>query len=381
MVFSRFLVLGAIGVFLTSLPFSAYIMFQLKNALRQWYRQYHRDLPWRSTTDPYLIWVSEVVLQQTRIAQGMGYYLEFTRRFPDVRSLAMAQEDEVLKQWQGLGYYSRARNMHAAAKDIWFNRAGVMPSSYSEWLQIKGVGNYTAAAISSICFGEPVAAIDGNVNRVISRLFAIDLFPGSTRGKALIASAASELIDDSDPGGSNQALIELGALVCVKSPDCVHCPVSSFCAAYALQLTMLLPVRKPKAAARIRYFHYLIPIFDGTTWMRKRPSGDIWEGLYDFPLIEKYPDLSESPHQLLVCDIPSAVYGADFSVKPLAREYTHPLTHQSLKIRFYALLANQKPSLDTSSFVPVSTAEIDNYPLPGIIDRFLAENGLFDCAG
>jgi len=356
-------------------------MYELKIALRDWYRQYHRDLPWRSTTDPYLIWISEVVLQQTRIAQGTRYYLEFTRRFPDVHALAMAEEDEVLKQWQGLGYYSRARNLHAAAKEIWFNRSGRLPSSYKEWLQIKGVGHYTAAAISSICFGEPVAAIDGNVNRVIARLFGIDLFPGSSRGKALIASAAAELVDESDPGMSNQALIELGALVCGKSPDCPNCPVALYCAARVRQQTLLLPVRKPKATARIRYFHYLIPIFDGTTWMHKRPSGDIWEGLYDFPLIEKHPDLSEAPHQLRVCDIPSAVYGGDFSVKPLAGEYTHPLTHQSLKIRFYVLFTNRKPLLDSPSFVPVSTAEIDNYPLPGIIDKFLAENGSFDCTG
>ncbi len=352
-------------------------MFELTIALRDWYNQYHRDLPWRNTTDPYLIWISEVILQQTRIAQGTRYYLDFTRHFPDVKSLALAPQDEVLKVWQGLGYYSRARNLHAAAKQIWFNRSGNLPASYREWLEVKGVGHYTAAAISSICFRESVPAVDGNVNRVITRLFAIELHPATARAKALITEAAARLMDPSDPGQSNQALIELGALVCVKVPDCTLCPVQFFCAAFREQKVSQLPVRRPKPAARVRYFHYLIPLYKGTTWMRRRPSGDIWEGLYDFPLVEKYPDLSETPHQLTASDIPDQVYGPVFSVQPLAGEYTHPLTHQSLKIRFYALLTDRAPSLDSPAFVAVSTAEIGSFPLPGIIDRFLAENGSF----
>ncbi|MCJ7715495.1 MAG: A/G-specific adenine glycosylase, partial [Anaerolineales bacterium] len=215
--------------------------------IRGWYEKNKRDLPWRRTRDPYKIWMSEVILQQTRVNQGTKYYLRFIKSFPDVTALARADEDEVLKLWQGLGYYSRARNLHQAAKSVVEQMKGEIPGSYADLLKLKGVGGYTASAIASICFREPRAVVDGNVSRVIARLYGMDEPINSTRGGKLINSLAHDLLDRNDPGTHNQAMMEFGALQCVPvSPDCEKCPLMNYCEAWATGRVNLLPVKIPK---------------------------------------------------------------------------------------------------------------------------------------
>ena len=226
--------------------------------LRGWYRIHKRELPWRESSDPYVIWISEIILQQTRVAQGMDYFLRFTGRFPDVASLASAEEDEVLKYWQGLGYYSRARNLHAAAKDIMERFGGVFPERYEDVISLKGVGEYTAAAIVSFVWGRPYPVVDGNVFRVLSRLFAVDIPIDTAKGKKAFAELAGLVMDPRHAGQHNQAMMELGALQCVpQNPDCEACPLKGRCAAYGAGEVQAYPVKRAKARTRDRYFHYL----------------------------------------------------------------------------------------------------------------------------
>ena len=260
---------------------------EIRDKIRIWYQGNKRHLPWRDIRDPYRIWVSEIILQQTRVIQGMDYYHNFLDRFPDLESLASADELEVLKVWEGLGYYSRARNMHAAAKDLVNNYNGRFPESYSGLLGLKGVGPYTAAAVSSIAFSEPRAVVDGNVHRILSRLFGIAEPPSGYLPSSGIARKAGEILDLEDPGTHNQAVMELGALICTPlSPNCPSCPVRQDCIAYKEDRIKDLPLRTRPPKKRIRYFHYLV-IRDGHgTWLGRRKTNDIWQGLWEFPLIE-----------------------------------------------------------------------------------------------
>ena len=260
---------------------------EIRKNIRDWYHSHKRPLPWRETTDPYQIWVSEIILQQTRVIQGMDYYLRFLAKFPDLECLARADEDEVLKIWQGLGYYSRARNMHAAARYIYNNKEGIFPSTYPGILELKGVGPYTAAAVASLAFGEPRAVVDGNVHRVLSRLFGIEEAQGGYRISSRIAKEAEKLLDQEDPGTHNQAIMELGAMVCTPAqPDCRECPVQNHCVANLQNRTAELPVRSRPVPKRRRYFHYLVVQNGNGIWIGPRKEKDIWQGLYEFPLIE-----------------------------------------------------------------------------------------------
>jgi A/G-specific adenine glycosylase len=344
---------------------------KISNILAAWYQDHKRDLPWRLTRDPYAIWVSEIILQQTRVLQGVEYYRSFMEQFPDLRSLAEARLEKVLRIWQGLGYYSRARNMHAAAHQIVMDHGGVFPSTYQEMLTLKGIGPYTAAAISSIAFNEPQAVVDGNVHRVLARLFGI-YEPYSTAGsKCKICQQAEVLLDRSEPGIHNQAIMEFGALVCTPAnPSCQFCNLQTHCTAFKNNLVNELPVRNKAIKRKQRYFHYFIVNSDNGILIRQRTGKDIWQDLYDFPLIETprqetLKGLIKSPnwHQ----------WFGDNEVRPdrISKIFRHILTHQVIHAKFYHLAHVPPDMLTGSPFLEVPISEISKYPVPKLIENYL----------
>lgn len=324
-----------------------------KNILK-WYDSSQRELPWRETKDPYFIWLSEVILQQTRIEQGLPYYLSFIDAFPSVFDLANAQEDEVLKHWQGLGYYSRARNLHFTAKEIALKYDGRFPNTYSELLRLKGIGPYTAAAISSICFNENIAAIDGNVQRVISRYFGIEYPIDRNPGKKMIENLAQEHTCSSRPGDYNQALMDFGSLVCTpKTPKCGSCPLNEACVAFRQNAQDRWPTKKTKAPIKERTLNYSVLIQKNKIALRKRGAGDIWKGLYDFPEIES---VSLSHFQL----------GEPFA--NLIATQTHKLSHRLLTINYYFMPYSGSQN---GEYKWVSLGDLSNFAVPRPIDTFL----------
>lgn len=259
--------------------------YRFSQQIRSWYKIHKRDLPWRDTQNPYIIWLSEIILQQTRVQQGLPYFHRFLEAYPTVEALAQTASEDILKLWEGLGYYSRARNLHAAAKTVAEN--GRFPETYKGLKQLKGVGDYTAAAIASFAYDEPVAVVDGNVNRVIARYLGIHKPINSTEGKKLFKKKAQELLDPSHPAEHNQAIMEFGALHCVpKNPDCKNCPLSHDCSAYSTGQVSLLPVKIKKQKTKTVFLHYLvIDTPQGNTVLKRRPDRGIWAGLYEFPVI------------------------------------------------------------------------------------------------
>ena len=256
-------------------------MSRFGEILIRWYQENKRDLPWRNTKDPYKIWISEIILQQTRVVQGYDYYCRFINRFPDVFALAEADEDEVMKYWQGLGYYSRARNLHEAARSI--AGRGVFPNTYEEVRKLKGVGDYTAAAICSFAYDMPYAVVDGNVYRVLSRWMGIEEPIDTVRGKKLFAALADELLERSVPALYNQAIMDFGAIQCVpSSPSCLFCPLSDSCVALQKGLVDALPMKQHKTKVTNRYFIYFYVRAGEYTFLHKREAGDIWHNLYEF---------------------------------------------------------------------------------------------------
>ena len=299
---------------------------QFTKTILKWYEENRRSLPWRGTTDPYPIWLSEIILQQTRIAQGQAYWERFMERFPTVQDLADAPEEEVLRLWQGLGYYSRARNLHAAAKQV--AAAGRFPDTLDGIRALKGVGDYTAAAIGSIAFGLPAAVVDGNVYRVLARYFGIATPIGTPEGKKVFTALAQEHLPAGQAADFNQGMMDFGALQCTpQHPDCPGCPLRQTCRAFREGRTALLPVKKAGPAIRQRFFTYLYIRCQGQTAFRKRPAGDIWQGLWE-------PLLFEGP-------LPEA-YGTAVLLKKGVR---HQLTHQLIVADFYYLETEKKPSL------------------------------------
>ena len=274
------------------------IMSEFADTLIDWYEKNKRDLPWRDTQDPYRIWISEIILQQTRVAQGYDYYIRFMQRFPDVFALAEADEDEVMKYWQGLGYYSRARNLHAAARSI--REAGTFPTTYEGVKALKGVGDYTAAAICSFAYGLPHAVVDGNVYRVLSRWLGVDTPIDSTQGKKLFAQVADEMMDKAHPALYNQAIMDFGALQCTpSSPDCLSCPLADSCVALAQRKVGQLPVKQHRTKVTDRFFNYIyVRTYGGETFIRKRTGNDIWKNLYEPVLIETDEDLTGRDDEL-----------------------------------------------------------------------------------
>jgi len=273
------------------------------NILIAWYLHNKRSLPWRETKDPYHIWLSEIMLQQTRVAQGLPYYEKFVSAFPTVHNLADASEDTVLKLWQGLGYYSRARNLHATAKYISNDLNGVFPNTFEELLKLKGVGDYTASAIGSICFNLPTAVVDGNVYRVLSRFFNINTPINSSEGIKTFKKLAQELLDTSNPGEFNQAIMEFGARQCApQSPDCPNCVFNDKCLAFQTKKVKELPVKIRKTTVKKKYFNYLVFISDDQkTILQQRLEKGIWQQLYEFPLIEadKLISITEKKKRLI----------------------------------------------------------------------------------
>lgn len=338
--------------------------------LQHWYHIHKRNLPWRDTRDPYLIWISEIILQQTRVAQGYNYFVRFTLQFPDIKTLATANEEDILKCWQGLGYYSRARNLHAAAKQIMQQHNGIFPQAYNDILQLKGVGDYTAAAIASFAFQLPHAVVDGNVYRFLSRFFGIQTPINSSKGKQEFYELANKLIDIARPDLHNQAIMEFGALQCIPvSPDCSSCPLQAGCFAFENSKIAFLPVKDKTTKVTHRYFYHFILDAGNDLFIHKRTSKDIWQNLYEFPLFEcnsptELPDImaSEWFHNLSS--------GKNIKISGQSSEIKHILSHQVIHAKFYTLCCEPdiKPPLP---YIRIGKTELARYPISRLTEKFL----------
>ena len=401
-----------------------YSFMKFSGRIIQWYLLNKRDLPWRETKDPYAIWLSEVILQQTRVDQGLSYYHRFLTAFPKVKDLADAEEFEVMKLWQGLGYYSRARNLHSTAKSIVEKHGGVFPNRYEDIIALKGIGPYTAAAIASFAFGLPFATVDGNVYRILSRIFGLEIPIDSTIGKKQFAQLGNELLDKTQPGLFNQAMMELGALICSpKNPQCDICPFKKDCKAKALDLIDVLPVKEKKVKVKVRVFHYLVMSDEKSVVMKRRGAGDIWQGLFDFPVIEDMKPLNnaelikvvlekgwvrglkkggEEPridggydrngggasgggasgggasgggasggkHGLSGKGGKERNNGAEFNLTLLAGPIKHILTHQHIQAYFYKVQLNNLIKIEPG-WTKVQLKAVHELPIPRLIDKFL----------
>ena len=323
-------------------------------------------MPWRKTRDPYAIWLSEVILQQTRVNQGMSYFHAFLERFPTVNDLAAAQQDDVLETWQGLGYYSRARNLHATAKQIVNEFNGVFPSRYADLLLLKGIGPYTAAAISSFAFGEDQAAVDGNVIRVVSRLFSITEDVRLPKVQSNIKELAQGLLPIGQSYTFNQAMMELGATVCTPGkPRCMVCPVVDFCEAHKAGIQATLPVKSALRARRTRYLNYLLLEFDGALLFKKRGPKDIWEGLYEPLLMESEHSFSSaSEFWQFFPEVEELALEAHFY--PVSK---HILSHQELRISLLRVVVSKSIFSETGIWIPL--AEVQALPKPVVFSKIL----------
>ncbi|MEE4001156.1 A/G-specific adenine glycosylase [Tenacibaculum sp. FZY0031] len=333
-----------------------------------WYSKNKRSLPWRKTKDPYRVWLSEIMLQQTRVAQGLPYFLKFTEAFPTVFALAKANESEVLKLWQGLGYYSRARNLHFTAKFVANELKGEFPKTYKELLTLKGVGDYTASAIASICYDEPVAVVDGNVYRVLSRYFGIATPINSTKGVKEFKELAQTLIDVSQPGVYNQAIMDFGALHCKpQNPLCSECPLANSCVAFAKNRVKELPVKEKKIKVKKRYFNYLVPITENNeTVLEERKGKGIWQGLYQFPLVETQKKTAED--ELMESEQFKKLFPKETTVSLFnTDDIIHKLSHQHLITKFWVVKTTDV-NTETTDWTTVKER-----PVPVLIDKFLEE--------
>jgi A/G-specific adenine glycosylase len=339
--------------------------------LQAWYAEHKRDLPWRNIKDPYLIWISEVILQQTRVAQGLDYYNRFVGRFPDLRSLAEADRKDVLKYWQGLGYYSRARHLHEAAEDIQRRFGGIFPEQYDEILTLKGIGEYTAAAIASFVWNQPRPVIDGNVYRVLGRLFAVETPVDTGKGKREYRELAASLMPPEQAGMHNQAIMEFGALRCVpQNPGCEGCPLSANCLAHASGNPQRYPVRRKKTKPRNRYLNYFFIICGPYTYLHHRTGKDIWEGLYELPLIETDDpaDFAELQGETLFNNLFRGTGVPVISV--MTNNIKHVLSHQILHATFYRVEI-RKENAFLKKYLKIPLSALDEYPFPRLIDSFL----------
>lgn len=337
---------------------------QFSEHLLQWYATHKRDLPWRNISDPYRIWVSEIILQQTRVVQGYDYYLRFIDTFPTVEDLAAASEDQVMRVWQGLGYYSRARNMHYAAKQI--VALEHFPDSYHQVRALKGIGDYTAAAICSFAFNLRCAVVDGNVYRVLSRFFGIDTPIDTTAGKKMFQALAEELLPGQNVADYNQALMDFGALQCVpSSPQCEVCPLADACVAFQQKSVEDYPVKSHRVKMTHRYFVYLRVHTPNGVWLHRRQSRDIWKGLYEFPLLEydHRPDFSEVLAHPFVKQL-----GTKGVWTTLHEGMKHVLTHQTIWADAYALHLNE-PVRVPEDFFEIDPVSLSDYALPKLLLR------------
>lgn len=347
-------------------------MHPFSKKIISWYHENKRDLPWRNTKDAYLIWLSEIILQQTRVEQGMSYFLKFAKEFPTVKHLAKAENEKVMKLWQGLGYYSRARNLHTTAKNITDNCQGKFPDKYNDILLLKGVGEYTAAAIASFAFNQPYAVVDGNVYRVLSRVFGVETPIDSALGKKEFYSLANELIDKKNPATHNQAIMEFGAIQCKPvSPDCSICPLNTMCFAYSKKRVTELPVKEKKIKVRNRYFNYIVLHHKSSTAINKRGEKDIWTNLYDFPLIETDKELKEDQF-LKSQEWKIFIDTFKYTVKSVSTSYKHILSHQKIYARFWEIECKEPfDKLLPKTCIKIKKHDIYKYAVPRLIENYI----------
>ena len=349
-------------------------MKHFSNKIITWYQQNKRDLPWRDTKDAYLIWLSEIILQQTRVDQGMEYYKKFAKEFPTVKHLAKADNEKVMKLWQGLGYYSRARNLHATAKIITDTYKGTFPNAYADILSLKGIGEYTAAAIASFAFNQPHAVVDGNVYRVLARVFGIETPIDSSQGKKEFYQLANELIDKKNPAMHNQAIMELGAMQCKPAnPNCAVCPLNTMCYAYSKKRITELPVKAKKTKTRDRFFNYIVLHHDGNIAINKRIRKDIWTNLYDFPLIETEKELTEEQF-LKSAEWNNFTGKTKYTIKAISNCYKHILSHQKIYARFWEIECSKpfEKLIDKNTLI-IQEKNIQEYAVPRLIENYLKQ--------
>jgi A/G-specific adenine glycosylase len=342
----------------------------ISQSIRNWYHQNKRDLPWRNTQDPFKIWLSEIILQQTRVDQGLSYYHKFTEKYANVSELAKAKEEEILKLWQGLGYYSRARNLHTAAKQIAEHHQGSFPKTYQEIIKLKGIGPYTAAAIASFAFKLPHAVVDGNVYRVLSRLFNEASPINSSQGIKLFQNIANELLDPKHPDQHNQAIMELGATLCTpKNPNCLECPVQGKCLSFENKTIESRPIKEKKIKVKQRYFNYFILINNNTIALEKRSEKGIWQNLYQ-------PILIESEGQLTFQEALSlSKFSTEESTIDFKQETsTHKLSHQHIHCQSFLI---QNPHKNVfKQFDTIDLKNLKDFPIPRLVERIFAAFGL-----
>ncbi|MEO8760526.1 MAG: A/G-specific adenine glycosylase [Bacteroidia bacterium] len=343
----------------------------ISQKLISWYKQNKRDLPWRNTINPYKVWLSEIILQQTRVAQGMPYYISFVNAFPTVFDLAKAPEQKILKLWQGLGYYSRARNLHTAAKEVVKNYKGIFPTEFEELKKLKGIGDYTAAAISSFCFNKPQAVVDGNVYRVLARLFAIDLPINSSEGKKQFALLAQELLDKKNAGMYNQAIMEFGALYCTPhNPNCEACIFNATCMTGPLGKALNYPVKIANKKVTTRFFNYFIIICDGNTFTQQRTENDIWKNLHQFPLLES----AEKPEDSFVLErFKKEILKTktnNFEIIKQTAYKKHQLSHQTIYACFTYLKVKK---FNQTKYNAVAIKQLKKLPFPILIANEILE--------
>ncbi len=343
-------------------------MNEFSKAITLWYQKNKRELPWRHTKDPYKIWISEIILQQTRVEQGLPYYFRFIEKFPDVKSLALAHLDDVLRLWQGLGYYSRGRNLHHTAQTIVTQHKGEFPTSYKELILLKGIGDYTAAAISSFCANEAQAVLDGNVYRVLARYFGITSDINSALAKKEFKELAQKVLNAHNSGLHNQAIMEFGALQCVpRNPNCWECPLSSSCFAYTQNKVADLPYKSNQTKVRDRFFYYLVIQNKNRLYIKQRTEKDIWAGLYNFPLIESAKKISEKV-LLNSKEFNSIMGNSVFLIEEISPLKKHKLSHQNIHYCF--ILIKCQDFANKRLFLSVTNKDLDHYPKPIILQKY-----------
>ena len=338
--------------------------------LIDWYSGHKRDLPWRSTRDPYKIWLSEIILQQTRVEQGLPYYERFIHKHPNVSALASEDVEGILKLWEGLGYYSRAKNLHRCAKQVVDKHQGVFPENYHDLLTLPGIGPYSAAAIASFAYKEPVAVLDGNVYRVISRVFGIRDDMSQSRTVKIFTQIANELIDASQPDNYNQAIMEFGALHCKpQNPLCENCALSDMCYAFENNAQKQLPVKSKKIKITTKHFSYIVFENENQIAMKKRDDSGIWKGLYDFHLVSSEQKMDEeSILASLNLDISKT------HVEDISKEYKHILTHQRIYATFYRIRSQNGTLLEETGLTYYNLDQVEDLPKPVLISKYLNEN-------
>ncbi len=341
-----------------------------------WNKKFNRrEMPWKGEKDPYKIWLSEIILQQTRVEQGWNYYLRFIKTFPTVQQLAHAPETTVFKLWEGLGYYSRCKNLITTARIIDKAYNGKFPASYEKMLELPGIGPYTAAAIASFAFDLPNAVVDGNVQRVLARIGGITTPADSAKGKTLLNKLAFELLDKKQPGLYNQAIMDFGAVICKpKAPNCQECIMQTHCRAYQLDLVTRLPVKGKKIVKKTRWLYYFIITYKSRVYIRKRTAKDIWQNLHEFFLVEKNSPVTKK-NWLLLSPVKQLLSRNKAKITKVSKTYTQQLTHQTVHGQFIEISVNKAPDLG-ADFTGVTYHELTSYPFPKFMITYLQEKNV-----